>query len=227
MYWVHRFGRGKNGGYLDEIELQAACYLLEKRNCLTVGWKGYSTFPEDYQPNIVDAVEKGDSVSVKSLMLAKGINLGWARSLINFTKMQVGDIVVVLPYKTDAVDEYFIVEIKSGAKGILNSPASMTPPFTQGSGFDFAFDSRAGWQYSHLGGTTRLDVGFFHEVKVLVKDSPRSKVSNMFSYVKSTNSPVKDGTRRQYINGLIPKLTNSSRLIPTNNGNQDDSTLTA
>ena len=50
MYWVHRFGRGKNGGYLDEIELQAACYLLEKRNCLTVGWKGYSTFPEDYQP---------------------------------------------------------------------------------------------------------------------------------------------------------------------------------
>ena len=207
MYWVHRFGRADKKGeatYLDEIELQAACYLLEKRNCLTVGWKCYSTFTEDYQQNIVDAVEKGDFVSVKSLMLAKGINLGWARSLINFTKMQVGDIVVVLPYKTDAVDEYFIVEIKSGAKGILNSPTRMTKPFTV-SGFDFAFDSRAGWQYSHLGGTTRLDVGFFHEVKILVKDSPRSKVSNMFSYVRSTNSPVNDVSKQRYIDGLIPK----------------------
>ncbi|MBQ3441759.1 MAG: hypothetical protein IJG33_00800 [Selenomonadaceae bacterium] len=208
MYWVHRFGRGsveRNEIYLDEIELQATCYLLEERNCLTVGWKCYSTFTEDYQPNIVDAVEKGDFVSVKSLMLAKGINLGWARSLINFTKMKPGDIVVVLPYETESVNEYFIVEIKSGAKGILKSPANMIHPFTV-SGFDFAFDSRAGWQYSHRGETTRLDVGFFHEVEVLVKDSPRNIMSDMFNYVRSTNAPVKDDNWRQKeIKSLIPK----------------------
>lgn len=212
MYRVHRFGRGENEEtgtrYLDEIELQAACHLLEKRNCLTVGWKCYSTLTEDYQPNIVDAVENGDFNSVKSLMLAKGINLGWARSLINFTKMQIGDIVVVLPYKTNAVDKYFIVKIKSDAKGILNSPANMTQPFTV-SGFDFAFDSRAGWQYSPYGETRRLDVGFFHEAEILTEGS-RSVVSGMFSYVRSTNAPVKDNTpngveRRRYIDSLILK----------------------
>ena len=200
MYWVHRFGRGgveRNEIYLDEIELQATCYLLEKRNCLTVGWKCYSTFTEDYQSNIVDAVEKGDFALVKSLMLAKGINRGWAQSLVNFTKMKPDDIVVVLPYKTDVVNEYFIVEIKSSAKGILNSPANMTKPFTPVNGFDFAFDSRAGWQYSHLGETTRLDVGFFHEVEILVKGFPRNDVSDMFSYVRSTNAPVKDDNWRQ------------------------------
>ena len=207
MYWVHRFGRADKKGkatYLDEIELQAACYLLEERNCLTVGWKCYSTFTEDYQQNIVDAVEKGDFALVKSLMIAKGINRGWAQSLLNFTKMKPGDIVVVLPYETDDVNEYFIVEIKSGAKGILKSPANMTPTFTV-SGFDFAFDSRAGWQYSHRGGTTRLDVGFFHEVKVLLKDSPRNVMSDIFRYVRSTNAPVKDDNWRQAeIKSLIP-----------------------
>ena len=212
MYWVHRFGRGENGGYLNGIELQAACYLLEERNCLTVGWLRFSDKKSSgYNSNIVNAVETKNPNQVMNLMLDAGknwepkpITRGWARSLVKFTKMTPDDTVVVLPYEIDAVDEYFVVKIKYGAKGILNSPTSMTKPFTV-SGFDFAFDSRAGWQYSHLGGTTRLDVGFFHEVKVLVKDSPRSKVSNMFSYVRSTNSPVNDVSKQRYIDGLIPK----------------------
>ena len=210
-YWIHRFGLGnvETGDiYLAGIELQAACYLLEERNCLTVGWHGFSdTTDSDYKPNLVNAVERVDFNQVKRLMLAEGISLAWAQSLIRFTKMSVGDIVVVLPYKTDAVDEFFIVEIKSTAKSILNSPATMTQPFTVGGSFDYTFDSSSGWHCSqnvhHRNG--RLDVGFFHEVEVLLKHSPRDEMSQRFGYVRSTNSPVKDVSRQRYIYEWIPQ----------------------
>ena len=208
MYWVHRFGRGENGGYLNGIELQAACYLLEERNCLTVGWLRFSDKKSSgYNSNIVNAVETKNPNQVMNLMLDAGknwepkpITRGWARSLVNFTKMTPDDTVVVLPYEIDAVDEYFVVKIKSDAKSILNSPPNMTQSFTV-NGFNYTFDSDSGWQ----GSIRPLDVGFFHEVEVLVKGSPRKAISDTFRYVRSTNAPVNDVSKQRYIESFKPK----------------------
>ena len=209
MYWVHRFGRGRRSKeFNDSLDILAMCSLLTDRNCMTVGWLSFTSTTENYNPNIVNAVEVGNDNQVKNLMLNAGrnlnppiqINAGWARSLVNFTKMKSGDIVVVLPNK-EIFPYFFIVEIISAnAKSILNSPQNMTANFNI-NGVDFSFSLNSGW--SRL--SERFDVGFFHEVKILADKLPRNLIGNRFNYVRSTNSPVYDVSRIQYIDSLIPK----------------------
>lgn len=176
------------------------CSLLTDRNCMTVGWLSFTSTTENYNPNIVNAVEVGNDNQVKNLMLNEGIDGDWARSLVNFTKMKSGDIVVVLPNK-EIFPYFFIVEIISAnAKSILNSPQNMTANFNI-NGVDFSFSLNSGW--SRL--SERFDVGFFHEVKILADKLPRNLIGNRFNYVRSTNSPVYDVSRIQYIDSLIPK----------------------
>lgn len=201
-YWVHRFGHGKRSPeFNDALDLPAMCHLLEGRNCLTVGWHSFSDRTGNgYNPDIVNAVGRGDSDQVKQLMLAQGIDLPWAQSLIRFTKMQIGDIVVVLPNK-EYVPYFFVVEIKSTAKSILNSSPAMTTPFNIG-GVDYRFSPMKGWTRTPQ--STVFDVGFFHEVELLKVRLPRDLIGDIFNHVRSTNSPVNDVSRQQVIDSLIP-----------------------
>lgn len=198
MYWVHRFGRGRRSKeFNDSLDISAMCYLLEKRNCLTVGWLCFS----DNQ-NIVNAVESGNTSQVMNLMLNEGITGSWAKSLINFTKMTSGDIAVVLPNK-NYFPYFFVVEIVSThAKSILNSPQNMTANFNINS-LDYNFSANSGW--TRMPRNTAFDVGFFHEVKIWADKLPRDLIGSMFNHFRSTNSPVYDVSKQKYIENLIPK----------------------
>ena len=205
MYWVHRFGHGRRSKeFNDDLDIPAMCQLLKDKNCLTVGWLCFASTTENYNPDIVNAVENGNADKVMNLMLNAGITRGWARSLVNFTKMQVGDIVVVLPNK-DYFPYFFVVEIKDSAKSILNSPPNMTTPFNV-NGFDYNFSSNSGWSRSFGNEKNeRFDVGFFHEVEILTDSLPRDLIGHTFDYVRSTNSPVHDVSTQQYIESFIKK----------------------
>jgi hypothetical protein len=85
----------------------------------------------------------------------------------------------------------------------------MTAPFNIMGRFNYTFDSNCGWQRSYNDSKYRLDVGFFHEVEVLVEDSPREIVSGKFSHVRSTNSPVNDVYRQREIYKLLPEEVKS------------------
>ena len=207
MYWVHRFGHGpRRRTFQYFLDVSAMYYLLKEKHCLTVGWLGFSdTTSNDYNPDIVNAVETGNPDQVMKLMLDAGknwtppIDSGWANSLVYFTKMQPGDIVVVLPNK-DCVPYFFVAEIKSAAKSILKSPSNMTSPFKV-SGVDFSFSSSSGWTRNE----DVLDVGFFHEVELLTKELPRDLIGGMFNSYRRTNSPINDVSKQQYIDSLISK----------------------
>ena len=198
MYWVHRLGRGRRSKeFNDSLDILAMCSLLTDRNCLTVGWLGFSN-----NQNIVNAVESGNANQVMNLMLNEGITEGWARSLVNFTKMTSGDIVFVLPNK-DYFPYFFVVEILSThAKSTLNSPQNMTVNFNINS-VAYNFSTNSGWTRTPQ--STAFDVGFFHEVKILADKLPRKLIGDMFNYVRSTNSPVYDVSKQNYIESLIPK----------------------
>ena len=189
MYWIHRIGRGAKNQ--REIHFNSLWYLLKNRHCLTSGWQNFVG-----NANIVSAVERGDSEGVKKFMKDTGLLEQQSRSLTNFSKFKIGDIVVVLPIP-DYEKNFVVVKIKSAAKSILSLPPQMQEAFDTNIA-TISFNPTIGFVYPD---GSPVDAGFFREVEIL-KTLPLSSRSQEFKKlcdnVMSTNAPLTDYNNAMY-----------------------------
>jgi hypothetical protein len=216
MYWIHRIGRGTDGLYA--LHFDALWYLLEKRNCLTIGWYDWLKYP-----SIVNGVENGDGNFVKSESKRLGYTYPESSGLVNFADMKKNDIVIVLPIP-DFVDYNLVVKILSDAKSIIKVPQSMqadfTTYYTDTDGRKIHFDSDRGYYYDISGrmGDEDVDAGFFHEVEILNKIPKKTLsplIKTLCDNVLSTNDNITNITHQRYIyDNLIPKKFHGVILRP-------------
>ena len=215
MYWIHRIGRGTDGMYA--LHFDALWYLLEKRNCLTIGWYDWLKYP-----SIVNGVENGDENFVKSESKRLGCTYSESSGLINFSVMKKNDIAIVLPIP-DYCQDIIVVKILSDAQSILKVTPDMQKDFTtyclHTNGRTIHFDSQRGYYYDANSpmSNQNVDAGFFHEVEILnrVLNSKLGALKTLCNSVLSTNDEIINIAHQQYIyDNLIPKKFHGVILRP-------------